>query len=209
MHWLEESGVIAVVRLDNLDNAVRLAASLVEGGVTTVEFTYTNRAAGLAIEQVRTALGNDCRVGAGTVLDAETARSAIIAGAEFIVTPAVRPATIEIARRYGIPSIIGAFTPTEILTAWEQGADFIKVFPATSVGPAYIKEILGPLPQVKLVPSGGVSLETAPAYLRAGAAALAVGGQLIDRTLVVAEDWAGLTARARAWSALIAARDAR
>src|SRR5690606_20066494 len=127
MHWIEESGLIAVIRLDDLSRAVELATALVEGGIRVLEFTYTNRQAGSAIEQVRTALGDVCRVGAGSVLDAETARAAMLAGAEFIVTPTLRAETIEICRRYSVPSVIGAFTATEILTAWEQGADYIKV----------------------------------------------------------------------------------
>lgn len=204
MHWIEEAGLVAVVRLDDLSGAVPLAEALVEGGVRVLEFTYTNRMAGTAIEQVRTALDGVCRVGAGTVLDAETARLAILAGAEFIVTPTVRQQTIEMCRRYSIPSVIGAFTETEILTAWEQGADFIKVNPAGIAGPGYFKDILGPLPQIKLIPSGGVTLETGPQFIANGAVALAVGGHLIDAKAVAAEDWAAITERARTWVEMVA-----
>ena len=203
MRWIEEAGLIAVVRLGDLTRAVELATALVEGGVRELEFTYTNREAGAAIEHVRAALGDGCHVGAGTVLDAETARLAMISGAEFIVTPTVRPETIEICRRYGIPSVIGAFTETEILTAWERGADYIKVNPAGIAGPAYFKDILGPLPQVRLIPSGGVTLETGPQFLAAGAVALAVGSDLVDRSAVQAGDWGALTARARAFVAMV------
>ncbi len=158
MHWIEESGLIAVIRLDDLSDAVTLAGALIDGGVTNLEFTYTNPKAGAAIAKVREALGDRCRVGAGSVLDAETARHAILSGAQFIVTPTLRKQTIQMCRRYSVPSVIGAFTPTEILTAWETGADFIKVNPASVAGPGYFKDVLGPLPQTKLIPSGGVTL---------------------------------------------------
>jgi 2-dehydro-3-deoxyphosphogluconate aldolase/(4S)-4-hydroxy-2-oxoglutarate aldolase len=205
MHWIEETGLIAVIRLDDLGPAVELAEALLEGGVRVMEFTYTNREAGKAIERVRQELGAHCHVGAGTVLDAETARQAMLAGAEFIVTPTLRLETIEICRRYGVTSLIGAFTPTEILTAWEHGADYIKVNPASLAGPAYFKDVLAPLPQVKLIPSGGVTLETGPEFIRAGAVALAVGGNLIDKHAVQRRDWAAITARARAFIDMVAA----
>lgn len=203
MHWIEESGLIAVIRLDDYERAVELAEALVAGGVRALEFTYTNREAGWAIERVRNVLGDACRVGAGTVLDSETARLAIIAGAEFIVTPTVRLATIEICRRYSIPSVIGAFTETEILTAWEHGADFIKLNPAGIAGPAYLKDVLGPLPQVKLIPSGGVTLETGPKFIRAGAVALAVGGALIDKATVSDGNWHAIQERAQAFVRMV------
>ena len=204
VHWIEEAGLIAVVRLDDLSTAVRLAEALIAGGVTNLEFTYTNPKAGMAIEQVRSALGDECRVGAGSVLDAETARHAILSGAEFIVTPTLRQQTIEMCRRYSVPSVIGAFTATEILTAWEGGADFIKVNPASVAGPGYFKDVLGPLPQTKLIPSGGVTLETGPQFLKAGAVALAVGGNLVHRPSVEAGNWDGITERARQWTRLVA-----
>ncbi len=204
MHWIEESGLIAVVRLDDLSQAVTLARALIDGGVTNLEFTYTNPKAGDAISEVRESLGDQCRVGAGSVLDAETARHAILAGAQFIVTPTLRPHTIEMCRRYSVPSVIGAFTPTEILTAWETGADFIKVNPASVAGPGYFKDVLGPLPQTKLIPSGGVTLETGPLFLKAGAVALAVGSNLVHRPTVHAGDWDGIRARARQWTELVA-----
>lgn len=207
MHWIEEAGLIAVVRLDDLSVALQLAEALIAGGVTNLEFTYTNPKAGAAIEQVRTVLGKRCRVGAGSVLDAETARHAILSGAEFIVTPTLRQQTIEICRRYSVPSVIGAFTPTEILTAWEGGADFIKVNPASVAGPGYFKDVLGPLPQTKLIPSGGVTLETGPLFLKAGAVALAVGGNLVHLASVQQGHWEAIEERARQWTRLVA--DAR
>jgi len=136
-------------------------------------------------------------MGAGTVLDPETARAAILAGAEFIVTPSLNLKTIELCKRYGKPIIPGAFTATEIMTAWEAGADMVKVFPASIGGPKYIKALLGPLPQLRLVPTGGVSAENAAEFLRAGATAVGVGGKLVDKTLVNSGDWDAITAEAR------------
>ena len=199
MHWVEREKVIAVVRLDDLDQAVDLAEALVAGGVTTIEFTYTNRHAGSAIECVRTALGDRCLVGAGTVLDSETARAAILAGAQFLVTPTFNSGTVETARRYGITTVIGAFTATEMLTAGEAGADYIKVHPASLGGPQYFRDILAPLPHLKLVPSGGVSLETAPQFMQAGAVAVAVGSSLVGRGELDAAGLQALTERARAF----------
>lgn len=197
--------LIAVIRLDDLSAAVPLARALAAGGVTTLEFTYTNRAAGTAIDETRAALGDEVTIGAGTILDAETARAALLAGAQFVVTPTTRPATIELCRRYTVPVICGALTPTEILTAWESGADYVKVFPASLGGPAYLKDLLAPLPQLKLIPTGGVSEANAAAFLQAGAVALAVGGELVKRDEVARRDWAALTTRARRFHAIVAA----
>ena len=199
LSWIEREKVIAVVRLDNLDGAVRLAEALVAGGVKSVEFTYTNRLAGQAIEQVREALGDRCLVGAGTVLDAETARAAILAGAQFLVTPTFNPRTIETARRYGVTTVIGAFTATEMLTASEAGADYIKVHPASLGGAQYFRDILAPLPHLRLVPSGGVTLDTAGEFMRAGAVAVAAGGNLVGRGSLSDEALAGVTERAQAF----------
>ncbi|MCX7623857.1 MAG: bifunctional 4-hydroxy-2-oxoglutarate aldolase/2-dehydro-3-deoxy-phosphogluconate aldolase [Thermomicrobium sp.] len=207
MHWIERYRLIAVVRLDDLACAEELAEALLEGGVRVLEFTYTNREAGRAIERVRRRFEGDCLVGAGTVLDAETARHALLSGAQFVVTPTLRRETIELCRRYSVTSVIGAFTPTEILTAWEWGADYVKVNPASLAGPSYFRDVLAPLPQVKLVPSGGVTLETAPAFLAAGAVAVAVGSHLVDRRLVAERNWDALRERARTWAELVARPD--
>jgi 2-dehydro-3-deoxyphosphogluconate aldolase/(4S)-4-hydroxy-2-oxoglutarate aldolase len=168
----------------------------VAGGVTNVEFTFTNPTAAEAISTVRTAVGDSAYIGAGTVLDPETARIAILAGAEYIVTPTTKEATIEMCRRYSIPTVIGAFTATEMLTAWEAGASYIKVHPAGLGGPRYFKDILGPLPQLKLIPSGGVSLENAGDFIKAGAVAVALGSNLVDGGTVSNGDWAEITRRA-------------
>jgi 2-dehydro-3-deoxyphosphogluconate aldolase/(4S)-4-hydroxy-2-oxoglutarate aldolase len=194
---LEPHGVVAVVRLDDLSAAVELTEALLAGGITAIEFTFTNPAAGRAIEAARAAVGERGFIGAGTVLDAETARIAILSGAQYIVTPTFKSATVEACNRYGIPTVIGAFTATEMLTAWEAGASYIKVHPASLGGPRYFKDILGPLPQLRLIPSGGVSLENAAEFIRAGAVAVAMGGNLVDAKIVAVRDWVGLTARAK------------
>ncbi len=195
---IEQDGVIAVVRLDDLSKAVPLTAALVAGGVRAVEFTFTNPAAAAAISAASAALGSSASIGAGSVLDAETARVAILAGAVFIVTPTVSLPTIAICNRYGVATTIGAFTPTEILTAWEAGANYVKVFPASLGGPRYLRDVHGPLPQVKLIPTGGVDLENAGEFIRAGAVAVALGSNLVDTRSVATEDWETITSRARA-----------
>jgi len=201
---IEADGVIAVVRLDELSKAVSLTEALVAGGVRAVEFTFTNPAAAAAISAARDALGERALIGAGSVLDAETARVAILAGATFVVTPTVSLPTIAICNRYGVATTIGAFTPTEILTAWEAGATYVKVFPASLGGPRYLRDVHGPLPQVKLIPTGGVDLDNAGEFIRAGAVAIALGSNLVDARSVATEDWDTITTRARA---LIAAVD--
>jgi 2-dehydro-3-deoxyphosphogluconate aldolase / (4S)-4-hydroxy-2-oxoglutarate aldolase len=195
---IEQDGVIAVVRLDDLSKAVPLTEALVAGGVRAVEFTFTNPTAGEAIAAASATLGSRALIGAGSVLDAETARVAILAGARFVVTPTVSAATIEICNRYGVATTIGALTPTEILTAWQAGATFVKVFPANLGGPRYLRDVLGPLPQLKLIPTGGVDVDNAGEFIRAGAVAVALGSNLVDGRSVATEDWETITARAQA-----------
>ncbi len=198
------SGVIAIVRLADYSAAVDTAQALLLGGISVVEFTYTNPQAGRAIEAVKEALGDSIHAGAGTVLDSETARSAILQGADFVVTPTVRIDTIRICQRYNVPTVIGAFSPTEILTAWEQGATFVKVFPAGAVGPRYLKDVAGPLPQIPLIPTGGVNLDKAGEFIAAGAKAVAIGSNLVDQTTVEQARWDELSSRARAFVAAVA-----
>jgi 2-dehydro-3-deoxyphosphogluconate aldolase/(4S)-4-hydroxy-2-oxoglutarate aldolase len=206
---IEEAGVVAIVRLDDLRAAVPVTEALLAGGVSTIEFTYTNPLAGRAIEEVRAALGDRVLCGAGSVLDAETGRAALLAGAQFLVTPVLAEDVVALGNRYGVPTVIGAFTPTEILRAWQGGSTFVKVFPATVGGPRYLKDVLGPLPQVKLIPTGGVSETNAAEFLRAGAVAVAVGSNLVDAKTVTLGDWPTLTARAaRLVAAVREARDA-
>ena len=195
---LEELGVIAVVRLNDLTDAVPVATALIAGGVRAVEFTFTNRDAAGAISAAAAAVGGDGFIGAGSVLDPETARTAILAGAQYVVTPTTKPATIEMCRRYGVLSLVGALTPTEMLTAAEAGADYIKVFPATLGGPKYLKDVLGPLPQLRLIPTGGVSVDNAAEFIAAGAVAVALGSNLVDEATVAAKGWNEITRRATA-----------
>ena len=206
---IEESGVVAVVRLEDLSDAVDVARALARGGVVGIEFTFTNPKAAAAITAAREAIGDAALIGAGSVLDAETARIAILAGAQFVVTPVTRLETIQLCTRYGVPIMSGAFTPTEILAAWEAGSAMVKVFPATALGPGYLKDVRGPLPQVKLIPTGGVSAANAGDFIRAGASAVALGSALVDPKLVAARSWDELTARAQAvHDAVAAARGA-
>jgi len=192
-HLLIEK-IIAIVRLENGEKLVKVAEALKAGGVTVIEFTLSTPGALEMIKDASVRFGADILLGAGTVLDAETARMAIQAGAEFIVTPTVNLETIAMCRRYGKPIVAGAMTPTEMLTVWEAGADLVKVFPVSNIGGAdYIKAVLAPFPQLRLVPTGGVNADNAPEYFKAGAAAVAVGGSLVDRKAVANENWAVIT----------------
>jgi 2-dehydro-3-deoxyphosphogluconate aldolase/(4S)-4-hydroxy-2-oxoglutarate aldolase len=204
---ISAAGVVAIVRLDDLSAVEALTEALIRAGIGAIEFTFTNRQAAKVIERVRDALGDRIAVGAGTVLDAETGRTALLAGAEFLVTPTLSLPVIELANRYAIPTVIGAFTPTEILTAWQAGASYVKVFPATAVGPQYLKDVRGPLPQVRLIPTGGVGPDNAAAFIRAGAAAIAVGSSLVDAKTVRDGNWDVIESRARHLLSLV--RDAR
>jgi 2-dehydro-3-deoxyphosphogluconate aldolase/(4S)-4-hydroxy-2-oxoglutarate aldolase len=197
---LHEHGIVAVVRLDDLRDAVPVTEALISGGVTAVEFTFTNPQAGAAITEVRRAVGDRGFIGAGSVLDSETARVAILAGAQYIVTPTFKHATVETCNRYGIPAVSGAFTATEMLTAQEAGAAYIKVHPASLGGPKYFRDILAPLPFLKLIPSGGVTPENASDFIRAGAVAVAMGSNLVDRASVEARNFEAIRARAESLS---------
>ena len=184
---------IAIVRLDDLDDAIELSGALLAGGITTLEFTLTNKKANQAITKVRQMFGDRLIVGAGTVLDADSAAISIDAGAQFLVTPILAPDVIEVGKGCEYPVVCGAFTPTEIWTAWKRGADLVKVFPAGQLGPGYFKDILAPLPDLLLVPTGGVNLETCGPFLAAGAYTVAVGSQLVRKEIVRAKDWSALT----------------
>ena len=202
--WIERTGLIAIVRLDSPAALVQAAKAIAAGGVSVIEFTLTTPGALRTIEEAAKELGGEALIGAGTVLDAESARAAILAGAEFIVAPTLNLDVINMCHRYDKVVIPGAYTPTEILSAWEHGADFVKVFPAEIGGPAYLKAVRAPLPYVKLIPVGGVSVETAGAFIRAGAAALGVGSNLVDRKAVAEGRFAQLTAVAQALSQAVA-----
>lgn len=190
--------VVAIVRLDNAEGLLSAAEALRLGGISCIEFTFSTLGALEMLKEASARFGEQVVLGAGTILDPETAVLAIQAGAEFIVTPAFNPRTIEAAKRAGKPIIAGAMTPTEMLAAWESGADLVKVFPASAVGgPGYIRAVLAPLPHLRLVPTGGVSADNAAEYLRAGAVAVGVGGKLVDPDAVRRGNWEAITAEAR------------
>ncbi|HWL54418.1 MAG TPA: bifunctional 4-hydroxy-2-oxoglutarate aldolase/2-dehydro-3-deoxy-phosphogluconate aldolase [Chthoniobacteraceae bacterium] len=189
-------GIIAIIRADRPDRLLKAAEALCAGGVPTMEISMTTPGALEAIAEVARTLGPPIVIGVGTVLDPETARAALLAGAQFVVTPVFRPEVISLCHRYGVPVFSGAYTPTEALVAHECGADFIKLFPADQLGPGYVKNLLAPMPQLRIVPTGGVTRENAAAYFAAGCAALGVGSCLVNAAVLEQEDWAGLRARA-------------
>jgi 2-dehydro-3-deoxyphosphogluconate aldolase/(4S)-4-hydroxy-2-oxoglutarate aldolase len=179
--FITDVGIVPVVRTSSADAAVKAVEAIYNGGIRAAEITMTVPGAVKALEKVADQFGGKIVLGAGTVLDPETARICMLAGAEFFVTPALRLSTIEMAKRYSKVICPGALTPTEVLTAWEAGADVVKVFPCGNVGGAkYIKALKGPFPQIEMIPTGGVNLETAGDFLKAGACAVAVGGELVD-----------------------------
>ncbi|UUO08419.1 bifunctional 2-keto-4-hydroxyglutarate aldolase/2-keto-3-deoxy-6-phosphogluconate aldolase [Blastopirellula sp. J2-11] len=182
------SGIVAVLRADRPEAVIDIAEALLAGGVNAIEVTFTVPKAHRVLEAVADRLGGKVVLGAGTVLDPETARLAILAGAEFIVSPAINLQTIELCRRYSKAIMPGALTPTEVVTAWQAGADVVKIFPSDITGPQYLKALHGPLPQIKLMPTGGVNLKTAVDFLKAGACALGVGGSLIEKEAVASGD---------------------
>jgi len=193
---VESCGVVAVIRLQDSSKLRTVVQALAAGGVKALEVTMTVPRAIELIGEIAPTLPADFVIGAGTVVDPETAHAAILAGARFIVGPVLRPAVIDVCHRYDAAVMPGCFSPTEILTAWEAGADVVKVFPATALGPSYFKDLRGPLPDLKLMPTGGVSLENAAEWIRAGAAAIGVGTALVDAKLVAAGDFAAITERA-------------
>jgi 2-dehydro-3-deoxyphosphogluconate aldolase/(4S)-4-hydroxy-2-oxoglutarate aldolase len=204
LHRVTDCGIVAVVRFSDPGPLVEVVKALAAGGVTVAEVTFTVPNALDVIREAKRQLGDRVLLGAGTVLDPETARAAILAGAEFIVAPSLNLDVIRLCRRYDKLVMPGAFTPTEIVTAWEAGADVVKVFPADIVGPAFFKAMRGPLPQVKLMPTGGVDLTTAVEFLKAGAVCLGVGGQLVDAKAVAAGDFAKITALAKQYVEIVA-----
>jgi len=196
-------GIVAVVRSPEGGILVDVAKALLEGGADVVEITFTVPAAHRVLEAVRAALGDQVLLGAGTVLDPETARVAILSGAEFIVAPTLNLEVIRLCQRYGKVIIPGGYTPTEVLTAWEAGADIVKVFPSDIGGPAYVRGLRGPLPQIRLMPTGGVNLQTAAEFLRAGACALGIGTSLVDPKAIATRDFARITSLAREYVRIV------
>jgi len=191
-------GIVPIVRTDSAEGAVKAIEAVCRGGIRAAEITMTVPGAIKALEKLADQFGGQIILGAGTVLDPETARVCILAGAQFLVTPALKLGTIELAKRYSLPIMPGALTPTEVLTAWEAGADAVKIFPCGTVGGAkYIKALKAPFPQIELVPTGGVNLETCGDFLRAGACAVGVGAELIDAATINAGRFEIFEERAR------------
>jgi 2-dehydro-3-deoxyphosphogluconate aldolase/(4S)-4-hydroxy-2-oxoglutarate aldolase len=200
---IERSGVVAIVRLDDLSLATELTQALLAGGISAIEFTLTNRKAIETVAELRQDLPEQAAsqivLGVGTVLHADEARAAIAAGAEFIVSPVARHDVIELCQESGVVAVPGALTANEILDAWESGAPLVKVFPARAFGPSYLKDLREPLPFLRLLPTGGVSAENAGAYIANGAFAVGAGGNLVDPRLVRERNWPALSARAAAF----------
>ena len=203
-HILEHK-VVAIVRGANPSDLLRIAQALHAGGVRMMEITLNSPGALASIEEISRAMDGQLLVGAGTVLDPETARAALLAGARYIISPTLNKKTIRMTKRYGAVSIPGAYTATEILKAYEFGGDIIKVFPASAGGPGYFKDIAGPLPHIPLMPTGGVSLDNINGFAAAGAAAFGLGSSLVDTSKGVTDEYlTQLTARAQQFMAAVA-----
>jgi len=201
LNLIHETGVIAIMRANSSEQLIAAADAISEGGVRAIEVTMTTPGALDVINEASRRYGQKVLFGAGTVLDAETARAAILAGAGFVVAPTLNVKLIAMCNRYSIPVAPGCYTPTEMLTAWEAGADLIKLFPAEMGGPGLIKSIRAPLPQLNIVPVGGVNLTTTAEFIRQGAFAVGVGSGLVNQTLLDSGDMTELTRRAEAFIA--------
>ncbi len=198
LNTLIEVGVVPIIRTSSAESAILAIEAVYRGGIRSAEITMTVPGAVKALEKLADKFGDSMILGAGTVLDPETCRACILAGAQFIVTPALNPATIALSRRYSKPIFPGALTPTEVVAAWEAGADAVKIFPASAMGGAkYIKALKGPLPQIDMIPTGGVNLDTAADFLKAGACAVAVGSELIDAATIKAGKYEVFEERAK------------
>lgn len=192
-------GIVAIIRAPSGEQLVQVSEALLSGGIDVIEVTFTVPGILDILKEVRAKLGNRILLGAGTVLDTESARAAILAGAEFLVTPTVNVDVITLCRRYGKLCMAGAFTPTEILTAWQAGADIVKVFPAEIGGPGYLKAVHGPLPQVRLLPTGGVNLDTLDSFVKAGACAVGLGSALVEKEALANRDMDRIATLAKAY----------
>ncbi|MDQ3753457.1 MAG: bifunctional 2-keto-4-hydroxyglutarate aldolase/2-keto-3-deoxy-6-phosphogluconate aldolase [Acidobacteriota bacterium] len=203
---IREIGIVPIVRASSGDEAMAVIEAIRAGGINVLEITMTIPGAIKVIEQVVGRYGDDVLVGAGTVLDAQTARACILAGAQFVVSPALNLATIELCRRYSVTVCPGALTPTEVVTAWQAGADVVKIFPCSAMGGAsYLKALKAPLPQIELIPTGGVSLQTVAEFINAGAFAFGVGSDLVDTQAIRAGQPEKVTNAARAYVAAVQA----
>jgi 2-dehydro-3-deoxyphosphogluconate aldolase / (4S)-4-hydroxy-2-oxoglutarate aldolase len=196
-------GIVAILRAPSADRLVGAARALAEGGIDVLEVTFTVPDAADVLREVRRELGTQILLGAGTILDPETARIAILAGAEFLVSPNVNVEVIRLAHRYDKLMLSGAYTPTEVVTAWEAGADIVKLFPADIGGAPYLKALRGPLPQVRFLPTGGVNPQTLPGFFAAGACAVGLGSQLVEAAALESGDFARITATAKEYVELV------
>jgi 2-dehydro-3-deoxyphosphogluconate aldolase/(4S)-4-hydroxy-2-oxoglutarate aldolase len=203
LQLIRETGVIAIMRADSSSSLISAAAALQAGGVRAIEVTMTTPGALDVIKEATARFGENVLFGAGSVLDPETARAVILAGADFVVAPTLNLDVIKLCNRYGIPVLPGCFTPTEALTAWEAGADMIKLFPAGFGGPGLVKAFLAPLAQLEIVAVGGVNLDTAVDFIRAGATAVGVGNSLVNQKVLDSGDLAEITRRAAAFISVV------
>lgn len=199
MNRLIESGLVAVIRKPNKNQINQIAEALINGGVGALEITADTPGVFKMIEDLKNAFGDRVLVGAGTVLDSETAKRAIEAGSDFIFSPNFDKATVELTNRYGKISIPGVMTPTEIVQAYQAGADILKVFPASGLAPNFIKDLQGPLGHIPMMPTGGVSLDNVEHFIRSGAVAVGVGGTLLDKQAIREEKYDQLTENAKAF----------
>lgn len=193
---IESTGVVAIIRASGSEQLIDVVEALRSGGITCIEVTMTTPNALEVIRNARQACGDSAAIGVGTVLDAPTANAAILAGAQFVVAPIIDLPTIELCRREGVPVFPGAMTPTEIVRAWQAGADMVKVFPTTSLGATFIRDLRGPFPQIKFIPTGGVTLETVADFIKAGSTAVGVGSSLVTKAALKNRDFASIKATA-------------
>jgi 2-dehydro-3-deoxyphosphogluconate aldolase/(4S)-4-hydroxy-2-oxoglutarate aldolase len=197
-------GVVAIIRADSSEQLIDASRALIAGGISGIEVTMTTPNALKVIAEVTKAFGKNALVGVGSVLDAKTAESALDAGAQYVVTPVLKPEVIAYCRSVDKPIFSGSYTPTEAQTSYELGADFVKIFPADGLGPKYISAIRGPLPHLKIVPTGGVDVNTAGDFIKAGCVAVAAGSSLVSKDILKNKDWAKLTDLASQFIAAVA-----
>jgi 2-dehydro-3-deoxyphosphogluconate aldolase / (4S)-4-hydroxy-2-oxoglutarate aldolase len=204
IHGLLNPGIVAIIRADDSEQLIHASSALIAGGVSGIEITMTTPNALKVITDVRREFGDKVLVGVGTVLDAETAEAALESGAEYVVTPVMRPEVIAFCNRVDKPILSGSYTPTEAQTSYELGADFIKVFPADTLGPKYIQAVRGPLPHLNIIPTGGVDVNTVGDFIKAGCVAVAAGSSLVSKEILKNKDWAKLTDLAAQFVAAVA-----
>jgi 2-dehydro-3-deoxyphosphogluconate aldolase / (4S)-4-hydroxy-2-oxoglutarate aldolase len=197
-------GVVAIIRADNSEQLIDASRALIDGGVSSIEVTMTTPNALKVIADVCRTFGDKALVGVGSVLDVKTAEAALAAGAEYVITPVLKPEVIAFCNKVGKPIFAGSYTPTEAQTAYELGADFIKIFPAEGLGTKYIQSIRGPLPHLKIVPTGGVDVSTAGDFIKAGCVAVAAGSTLVSKDILKNKDWTKLTDLAGQFIAAVA-----